>query len=78
MKTALVQDVRTVPGRPYRLEFSAGDRCVGSLAVQAYAARGSVKVSYQSQGKGGYQRGALEFTAIADKTRMVTTRKTPL
>nr|XP_034605345.1 uncharacterized protein LOC117865296 [Setaria viridis] len=74
VETALVQDVRTVPGRPYRLEFSAGDAgngCVGSLAVQAYAARGSVKVAYQSQGKGGYERGALEFTAIANQTRVV-------
>ncbi|PUZ47803.1 hypothetical protein GQ55_7G195300 [Panicum hallii var. hallii] len=74
VESALVQDVVTVPGRPYRLEFSAGDAgdgCAGSLAVQAYAARGSVKVAYQSQGKGGHTRGALEFTAIANRTRVV-------
>ncbi|KAF8704263.1 hypothetical protein HU200_031762 [Digitaria exilis] len=74
METALAQDVRTVPGRGYRLEFSAGDAgdgCVGSLAVQAYAARGSVRVPYESQGKGGYQRGVLDFTAIANQTRVV-------
>ncbi|CAN6249204.1 unnamed protein product [Urochloa humidicola] len=56
METALAQDVRTVPGRGYRLEFSAGDAgdgCVGSLTVQAYAARGSVNVPYDSQGKVG-------------------------
>ncbi|XP_062185268.1 BIIDXI-like protein At5g11420 [Phragmites australis] len=74
METALVQDVSTVPGRPYRLEFSAGDAgngCVGSMSVQAYAARASVKVPYQSQGKGGYKRGVLDFTAIANQTRVV-------
>ncbi|KAF8703568.1 hypothetical protein HU200_032382 [Digitaria exilis] len=74
METALAQDVRTVPGRGYRLEFSAGDAgdgCVGSLAVQAYAARGSVRVPYESQGKGGYVRGTLDFAAFANQTRVV-------
>ncbi|KAG2573035.1 uncharacterized protein LOC120642468 [Panicum virgatum] len=73
-EAALVQDVGTVPGRPYRLEFSAGDAgdgCAGSLGVQAYAARGSVKVPYESEGKGGFERGVLEFTAIANRTRVV-------
>ncbi|CAN6249203.1 unnamed protein product [Urochloa humidicola] len=74
METALVQDVSTVPGRGYRLEFSAGDAgdgCAGAMTVQAYADRGSVKVPYQSQGKGGYKRGVLDFTAVANQTRVV-------
>uniref|UniRef100_J3LZ71 DUF642 domain-containing protein n=2 Tax=Oryza brachyantha TaxID=4533 RepID=J3LZ71_ORYBR len=74
METALVQEVSTVPGRSYRLEFSvgdAGDGCAGSLAVQAYASRGSVKVPYQSQGTGGHKRGVLEFTATEKRTRVV-------
>jgi hypothetical protein len=40
METAMVQEVSTVPGRSYKLEFSvgdAGDGCSGSLTVQAYA-----------------------------------------
>jgi hypothetical protein len=40
METAMVQEVSTVPGRSYRLEFSVGDAsdgCSGSLTVQAYA-----------------------------------------
>jgi hypothetical protein len=41
------------------------------MAVQAYAARESVKVPYQSQGKGGFTRGVLEFTAITNQTRVV-------
>jgi hypothetical protein len=74
VEAALVQDVATVPGRPYRLEFSAGDAgdgCAGAMAVQAYAGRGSVRVPYQSRGKGGHTLGALEFTAAANQTRVV-------
>jgi hypothetical protein len=74
MEAALAQDVPTVPGWPYRLEFSVGDDgngCVASMAVQAYTATGSVRVPYQSQGKGGFTRGVLEFTAIANQTRVV-------
>jgi len=74
VEAALVQDVATVPGRPYRLEFSAGDAgdgCAGAMAVQAYAGRGSARVAYQSQGKGGHTRGALQFTAAANQTRVV-------
>nr|BAC24914.1 hypothetical protein [Oryza sativa Japonica Group]BAC82937.1 hypothetical protein [Oryza sativa Japonica Group] len=40
METAMVQEVSTVPGLSYRLEFSvgdAGDGRSGSLTVQAYA-----------------------------------------
>ncbi|KAL6650958.1 hypothetical protein ACP70R_009883 [Stipagrostis hirtigluma subsp. patula] len=75
VETALLQEVSTAPGWPHcRLEFSvgdAGDGCVGSMTVQAYAARGSVKVPYESEGKGGWKRGVLEFTAAANQTRVV-------
>lgn len=73
-EAALAQDVATVTGRPYRLEFSAGDGCVGSLSVRAYAARGSVTVTvpvpHASRGKGGHRRGVLDFTAVANQTRV--------
>ncbi|KAK3144384.1 hypothetical protein QOZ80_4AG0312330 [Eleusine coracana subsp. coracana] len=74
LETALVQDVPTVSGRQYSLQFSAGDAgdgCTGSMVVQAYAARGSVKVPYQSRGKGGFTRGVLDFAAVANQTRVV-------
>ncbi|XP_052153560.1 protein DUF642 L-GALACTONO-1,4-LACTONE-RESPONSIVE GENE 2-like isoform X1 [Oryza glaberrima] len=74
MEAALVQEVCTVPGRSYRLEFSvgdAGDGCVGSMSVQAYVSHGSVKVPYESQGRGGNKRGVLEFTATDKRTRVV-------
>jgi len=73
VETALAQDVATVAGRPYRLEFStgdAGDGCSGSLSLRAYAASGSVTVPHESQGRGGHKRGVLDFTATADRTRV--------
>ncbi|KAM3387907.1 hypothetical protein ACQJBY_010616 [Aegilops geniculata] len=73
-ESALVQEVCTVPGLPYKMEFSVGDAadgCTGSLAVEAYAAGGRVTVPYESQGTGGHTRGVLEFTATEDRTRVV-------
>lgn len=74
-EAALAQGVATVAGRPYRLEFSAGDAgdgCVGSLSVRAYAARGSVTVPHASRGgaRAGHRRGVLDFTAVANLTRV--------
>uniref|UniRef100_J3LZ69 DUF642 domain-containing protein n=1 Tax=Oryza brachyantha TaxID=4533 RepID=J3LZ69_ORYBR len=74
LETALMQEVPTVPGRSYRLEFSvgdAGDSCVGSLQVRAYAGEGCTTVPYNSQGTGGHTRASLEFAAVADVTRVV-------
>ncbi|PVH35509.1 hypothetical protein PAHAL_7G203600 [Panicum hallii] len=71
---ALLQEVRTVPGRPYKLSFSvgdAGDGCAGHLAVDAYASAAALKVAYESRGAGGSSRAELEFVADADVTRVV-------
>uniref|UniRef100_I1PML8 DUF642 domain-containing protein n=1 Tax=Oryza glaberrima TaxID=4538 RepID=I1PML8_ORYGL len=71
---AQVQEVATVPGRRYTLSFSVGDAgngCIGSLAVDAYAARATLKVSYESRGTGGHERAELVFAAVANRTRVV-------
>jgi hypothetical protein len=71
---ALVQEVRTVPGRPYRLSFSVGDAghgCGGHLGVVAYASRATLDVAYESRGAGGSKRAELEFVADHDLTRVV-------
>ncbi|KAL6650963.1 hypothetical protein ACP70R_009888 [Stipagrostis hirtigluma subsp. patula] len=71
---ALLQEVGTVPGRRYRLSFSVGDAangCEGGLVVDAYAARATVAVPYESSGKGGHKRVQLEFEAISNRTRVV-------
>ncbi|XP_048553230.1 uncharacterized protein LOC125533955 [Triticum urartu] len=73
-ESALVQEVRTVPGRTYRLSFAVGDAangCSGSLVVEAYAGRGTLRVPYESLGTGGSTPAALEFTAVANETRVV-------
>ncbi|GJN02477.1 hypothetical protein PR202_ga19831 [Eleusine coracana subsp. coracana] len=74
VETALVQEVDTVPGSSYRLEFSAGDAadgCDSPMEVQAFAAGGRTTVTVFSPGPGGYTRGALEFTATDSRTRVV-------
>ncbi|KAG8082513.1 hypothetical protein GUJ93_ZPchr0014g47135 [Zizania palustris] len=73
-ETALVQEVATVPGQRYRLSFSVGDAgngCRDSLAVDAYAARETLRVPYESHGTGGHKRAHLEFAAAANLTRVV-------
>lgn len=73
-ETALVQEVATVPGRSYRMAFSVGDAadgCVASMIVQAYAARESQQVMYESKGVGGLKRGQIDFVAIENLTRVV-------
>ncbi|KAL5216324.1 hypothetical protein ABZP36_007725 [Zizania latifolia] len=74
VEAALVQEVSTVPGQSYRLEFSvgdAGDGCAGSLSVQAYTSHGSVTAPYESHGTGGHSRASLEFAATETRTRVV-------
>uniref|UniRef100_A0ACD5UR26 Uncharacterized protein n=1 Tax=Avena sativa TaxID=4498 RepID=A0ACD5UR26_AVESA len=71
---ALLQEVATVPGRSYRMTFYVGDAadgCVASMVVQAYAARASQQVQYESQGVGGFKRGQLDFVAVGNLTRVV-------
>ena len=73
-ETALVQEVATVLGRSYRMVFYVGDAadgCVASMVVEAYAARASQRVQYESQGVGGYKRGQIDFVAIGNLTRVV-------
>lgn len=73
-ESALVQEVRTVPGWAYRLSFAVGDSgddCKGSMVAEAYAARSTLKVPYESKGVGGYKRAVLDFVAVRDRTRVV-------
>ncbi|CAI0422506.1 unnamed protein product [Linum tenue] len=72
-ESAVSQVVRTTPGKTYVLRFAVGDggdQCVGPLAVEAYAGNNKVQVTYQSQGKGGFKSGVLQFKAVKDRTRI--------
>ncbi|CAD5190733.1 unnamed protein product [Musa acuminata subsp. malaccensis] len=73
-ESALAQVARTIPGKVYTLTFSVGDAgngCVGSMVVEAFASRGTVKIPYESKGTGGYKRAVLRFTAAVERTRVV-------
>ncbi|WOH06486.1 hypothetical protein DCAR_0625914 [Daucus carota subsp. sativus] len=72
-ESAIAQIIRTVPNKFYYLNFTIGDAkngCRGSMMVEAFAARGTIKVPYTSQGKGGFRTASLRFQAISARTRI--------
>ncbi|KAK4401138.1 hypothetical protein Sango_1219900 [Sesamum angolense] len=73
-ESAIAQVARTIIGKTYALTFAVGDAsnsCEGSMIVEAFAGRDTVKVPYESKGKGGYKRAVLRFTATAARTRIM-------
>lgn len=73
-ESAIAQIARTQVGQLYTLTFAVGDAnnaCEGLMTVEAFAGRDSVKVSYQSKGKGGFLRGKLHFRAVSARTRLM-------
>lgn len=73
-ESAIAQVVRTIPGKTYVLTFSVGDAsnsCEGSMIVEAFAGRDTVKVPYESKGKGGFKRAMLKFVAVSNRTRIM-------
>ncbi|XP_061966167.1 protein TEEBE-like [Populus nigra] len=72
-ESAIAQVIRTIPNKFYNLTFTIGDAknaCHGSMMVEAFAARETLKVPYVSQGKGGYKTATLRFRAISARTRI--------
>ncbi|GFZ08394.1 transmembrane protein, putative [Actinidia rufa] len=73
-ESAIVQVVRTIPGKTYDLFFAVGDAsnsCEGSMVVEAFAGKDTLKVPYESKGKGGYKRAVLRFVATTPRTRIM-------
>ncbi|GLJ36371.1 hypothetical protein SUGI_0730100 [Cryptomeria japonica] len=73
-ESSIAQIVRTQVGKPYLLSFVVGDgsnSCSGSMIVEAFAAKETVKVPYESRGTGGFKRAQMVFTAISARTRLV-------
>jgi len=73
-ESVIAQVARNIPGKTYVLSFAvgdAGDSCKGSLSVEAYAGKDSVKVSYESKGKGGSKRASLKFVTLSIRTHIV-------
>ncbi|XWS27199.1 hypothetical protein CRYUN_Cryun26dG0094400 [Craigia yunnanensis] len=73
-ESAIAQVARTIIGKTYRLSFSVGDAnnsCAGSLVVEAFAGKDTLKVPYESKGTGGFKRAALIFVAVSNRTRIM-------
>ncbi|KAK4435795.1 hypothetical protein Salat_0743000 [Sesamum alatum] len=73
-ESAIAQVARTIVGKTYQLTFAVGDAsnsCEGSMIVEAFAGRDTVKVPYESKGKGGYKRAVLRFVATTTRTRIM-------
>ncbi|KAF3660733.1 hypothetical protein T459_21618 [Capsicum annuum] len=73
-ESAIAQVARTTIGKMYQLSFKVGDAsnaCEGSMIVEAFAGRDTLKVPYESRGKGGYKRAILRFKATASRTRIM-------
>lgn len=73
-ESAIAQVARTIPGKTYVLSFSVGDAsnaCEGSMIVEAFAGKDTIKVPYESKGKGGFKRAALKFVAAGTRTRVM-------
>ncbi|XP_065849783.1 BIIDXI-like protein At5g11420 [Euphorbia lathyris] len=73
-ESAIAQIARTIVGKTYTLSFAVGDAsnaCEGSMVVEAFAGRDTLKVPYQSKGKGGFKRAVLRFVAVSNRTRIM-------
>ncbi|KAJ8449850.1 hypothetical protein Cgig2_001506 [Carnegiea gigantea] len=72
-ESAIAQVIRTIPNKHYLLTFRVGDAkngCHGSMVVEAFAAKDTVKAAYTSQGKGGFTTASLKFQAVSTRTRI--------
>ncbi|KAL3733366.1 hypothetical protein ACJRO7_022833 [Eucalyptus globulus] len=69
-ESAITQIIRTLLSKCYNLTFAIGDArngCHGSMMVEAFAAKDTLKVPFQSQGKG---RTRLTFFSSLYHTRI--------
>lgn len=72
-ESAIAQIIRTSPGKFYNLTFTIGDAknvCHGSMVVEAFAAKETLKVPYESRGKGGFVTASFKFQAISARSRI--------
>ncbi|KAL1212652.1 Protein DUF642 L-GALACTONO-1,4-LACTONE-RESPONSIVE GENE 2 [Cardamine amara subsp. amara] len=73
-ESAIVQVARTVIGRTYVLSFAVGDAnntCKGSMVVEAFAGKETLKVPYESSGTGGFKRASIRFVAVSNRSRVM-------
>ncbi|GAB2261731.1 hypothetical protein Droror1_Dr00002728 [Drosera rotundifolia] len=73
-ESVITQTARTITGHQYVLTFAVGDAsnaCEGTMVVEAFAGRSTIKIPYESKGKGGFKRAALKFVAASTRTNIV-------
>ncbi|XP_010421395.1 PREDICTED: uncharacterized protein LOC104706866 [Camelina sativa] len=73
-ESAIAQIVRTVIGKTYVLSFAVGDAnnaCKGSMVVEAFAGKETLKVPYESRGTGGFKRASIRFVAVSNRSRVM-------
>ncbi|KMZ63379.1 hypothetical protein ZOSMA_40G00070 [Zostera marina] len=71
---AIAQIAPTIVGKTYTLSFLVGDAnnaCQGSMMVEAFAGKDTIKVGYKSSGKGGFKHAVLQFKATEMRTRIM-------
>ncbi|KAL6539808.1 hypothetical protein OROHE_011579 [Orobanche hederae] len=72
-ETAIAQIIRTRTNKWYYLSFTIGDArngCKGTMTVEAFAGRKTLKVPFTSHGKGWFKRAGLRFQAVSERTRI--------
>lgn len=72
-ESAVAQIIRTIPNKIYNLTFTIGDaknKCKGSMMVEAFAGKDTLKAPFLSQGLGKFKTVSLKFKAISDRTRI--------
>ncbi|KAL7166506.1 hypothetical protein ACSBR2_037221 [Camellia fascicularis] len=72
-ESATGQVIRTIPNKFYNLTFSIGDAkngCHGSMVVEAFVAKETLKAPYTSHGKGGFENASFKFQAISARTKL--------
>ncbi|KAK9036789.1 hypothetical protein V6N11_021717 [Hibiscus sabdariffa] len=72
-ESSIAQIIKTVPNKVYSLTFTIGDAkngCHGSMMVEAFAGKETLKVPYESKGGGGFKTASFRFLAISARTRI--------
>jgi len=72
-ESVIAQILRTVPNKIYNMKFTIGDArngCHGSMMIEAFAAKDTLKVPFKSEGKGKFKTVSFKFRAIENRTRI--------
>ncbi|BAT91284.1 hypothetical protein LR48_Vigan08g206500 [Vigna angularis] len=72
-ESVIAQILRTDPNKVYNMKFAVGDAknaCHGSMMVEAFAAKDTLKVPFKSEGKGKFKTVSFKFRAIENRTRI--------